>query len=108
MVCCGVLCIETAALSLSHNRLNATLPTELGRCTNLEYMGVDSNDLTGTLPTEFGQLTKMEALVLSENRIDGSIPDQVCSLQQDHLLERLDADFCRDIFDRECLQRNCF
>jgi hypothetical protein len=43
-------------LDLYMNALTGTIPTEIGRCSNLVTLFLDHNRLNGTLPTELGKL----------------------------------------------------
>jgi hypothetical protein len=53
------------------------LPTQIGRLTSLESIGLVGARLTGTLPTEFGLLTKLTNVDLLLNDLSGTIPTEM-------------------------------
>ena len=58
-----------------------TIPTEIGYLSNtIQYIKIESNDLSGTLPSELGHASKLKILNLANNRISGSIPSEIASL----------------------------
>lgn len=77
------------ALGLSSSStLTGTLPTEIGLLTLLDHLNLYSNPgLNGTIPTEFGNLKKLEFLKLCYTDLSGSIPKELGTL--DHLMEVL-------------------
>jgi Leucine-rich repeat (LRR) protein len=46
-------------LGLSRNLLTGTIPTELGKLTNLRMLSLSGNQLTGTIPSELGKLNNL-------------------------------------------------
>ncbi len=64
-------------LSLNHNQLTGSIPTELGHLTNLSYLSLNYNQLTGSIPTELGHLTNLSYLSLNHNQLTGSIPTEL-------------------------------
>ena len=71
------------SVTLDRNQFNgtATIPTQLGELSTLEYLSMYSSNLVGTIPSELGQLTQVTTLELQDNVFDGSIPEEVCRLQ---------------------------
>jgi len=53
--------------------LTSTIPTEIGRLTNLIFVDLDYNKLTGSIPTELYALTDLETLDLNDNLLTGNI-----------------------------------
>ena len=50
-------------LGLYGSGIRGTLPTEIGRLTNLEYLIFAQTSISGTMPTEIGLLNQMTYLV---------------------------------------------
>ena len=71
---------RVTGLSLFHNDLNGTLPSELGTLTNLQYLLLSRNQLTGEIPTELGSLTNLQDLRLFYNQLTGEIPTELGTL----------------------------
>ena len=46
-------------LSLDSNFFTGSIPSEMGRLTNLTLLDLEGNLLRGTIPTEIGLLTKL-------------------------------------------------
>ena len=67
-------------LDLSGNGLSGTLPSELGRLTNLEYLYLFTNQLSGSLPSSLGNLTNLKELDLRYNQLSGSLPSSLGNL----------------------------
>ncbi len=67
------------------NQLSGSLPPELGDLSNLQQIKLYNNDLSGSIPPELGQLSKLSWLSLYNNDLTGSIPPELgdlSSLQQ--------------------------
>ena len=67
-------------ISFFKNKLQGTIPDELGLLTALTYLHLRSNELTGTLPSQLGQLTALTYLEFWSNRLTGTIPTQLGKL----------------------------
>jgi len=75
----NVVCNDAGLLQILHlnkNNLKGTLPAmELQHLSNqLLILDVDNNYLTGTIPSELGRLTNLQKLLLSNNNFEGAIP----------------------------------
>lgn len=73
----GVTCTDGEVTELrlgSYNSLDGTLPTQLGKLTELTYFDLGANSLDGTLLTQFGKLTALTELMLNTNSLDGTLP----------------------------------
>lgn len=65
----------------SNNRLNGTLPPEIGNLLDLEYLKIHNNaDLVGNIPPEFGNLTKLVDVFLYYNNLSGNLPKEIGNL----------------------------
>jgi Leucine rich repeat/Leucine Rich repeat len=67
-------------LVLPGNRLTGSLPSQIGQLSNLKIFDVLINAWTGSLPTQIGQLTNLTILDVSYNALTGSLPTQVGQL----------------------------
>ena len=69
---------RVAKLEFYGSNLGGSLPTELGKLTNLTDLDLAYNQLTGSLPTTWGTTThplpKLQKLRLGENQLRGSLP----------------------------------
>lgn len=62
-------------LDIGNNKLKGTLPTWIGRSlTELIVLSLTSNRLQGSIPSEICQLSRIQTLDLSLNNITGVIP----------------------------------
>ena len=73
-------------IDLGGNQLSGSIPSELGKLIQLQYLNLASNQLTGSIPHELGDLVRLERLILRNNQLSGSIPPELGDLVQ---LERL-------------------
>ncbi len=70
---------DSSARILDLSGLGLTsLPTEIGKLTNLAHLNLGNNQLT-SLPPEIGQLTRLERLWLSNNQLT-SLPKEIGNL----------------------------
>ena len=67
-------------LYLFENKLNGTIPTELGLLSNLEWLDLFKSQLTGTIPSELGLLSNLISLSLDSNQFTGTVPTILASL----------------------------
>jgi len=79
---------NTTDLILSNNNLK-TLPSEMGRMTNVVVLKIDHNLLEGSLIGEIRQLSKLQLLDVSYNNMTG-MPAEIGQLGQ---LETLDYSY---------------
>ena len=71
---------RVTGLSLRQRRLSGTIPTELGKLTELSSLDLNGNRLTGEIPADLGRLSKLAALHLHDNRLQGRIPPELGQL----------------------------
>ncbi|KAG7964606.1 hypothetical protein I3843_09G178800 [Carya illinoinensis] len=68
-------------LFLSQNKINGSIPPEIGMLKDLTYLSLTSNMLVGPIPSTIGHLTNLESLFLTDNKINGSIPPEIGMLK---------------------------
>ena len=64
-------------LHMTANKIAGTIPEEIFKLTNLEFLFLNFNMLTGTLSTSIGLLTNLYQIYLFNNDLDGSIPTEI-------------------------------
>ena len=62
------------------NRLDGTLPPELGNLPNLQNLSIHWTEISGSIPPELGKLFNLKGLDLSGNSLNGSIPSTLGNL----------------------------
>ncbi|XP_019177273.1 PREDICTED: systemin receptor SR160 [Ipomoea nil] len=67
-------------LDLSYNKLEGSIPKELGSMYYLFILNLGHNDLSGTIPPELGGLKTLAILDMSHNHLSGTIPQSLTSL----------------------------
>uniref|UniRef100_A0A6N2M4K5 non-specific serine/threonine protein kinase n=1 Tax=Salix viminalis TaxID=40686 RepID=A0A6N2M4K5_SALVM len=65
------------SILLSNNRINGTIPPEVGRLKDLHVLDLSRNNITGTIPDSFSQMENLEILDFSSNNLYGSIPSSL-------------------------------
>ncbi|CAB9512276.1 Leucine Rich Repeat [Seminavis robusta] len=65
-----------ATLSLNGFQLNAPLPSELALLTNLAYLTLQGNSISGTLPEELSKMSQLEFFNIQSNKLEGKILEQ--------------------------------
>ncbi len=61
-------------LELRNNGLAGSLPSELGRLEQLDWLDLSQNVLMGPIPNAFRNLLNLRVLWLSRNKLSGSVP----------------------------------
>ena len=69
-----------SGIDLSKNKLNGSIPSELGNLTKVRALNLSHNDLIGQIPATFSNLVQIESLDLSFNMLSGRIPPQLNQL----------------------------
>ncbi|XP_037483213.1 receptor kinase-like protein Xa21 [Triticum dicoccoides] len=79
----GLLSISTLSksLDLSYNKLNGSIPSEVGSLINLDSLNISNNQLSGDIPHAVGACLHLESLRLEVNFLRGSIPESLMSLR---------------------------
>ncbi|MDH3569169.1 MAG: hypothetical protein OER89_03175 [Gemmatimonadota bacterium] len=78
----GVGCFDGSVteLGLNGNKLNGSIPSELGDLSNLYYLGLGDNQLSGPIPAELGNLSNLVYTHLFSNQLSGPIPAELGNL----------------------------
>jgi Leucine-rich repeat (LRR) protein len=71
---------HVTVISMDSNRLNGSIPPELGNLGNLEELWLSANQLSGSIPPELGNLSNLLDLFLYDNQLSGSIPPELGNL----------------------------
>ena len=71
------LLTELREINLNNNGLTGTLPLEITNLSGLAILSLDRNELRGNLVTEFGELTSLTDLSLMDNQLSGIIPTEL-------------------------------
>jgi hypothetical protein len=109
---CGPEPCAKENLILNGNRLQGSIPQNIGNCTQLEAIMIQGNQFTGTVPSTIGRLTSLgtsprrrvvnckaffcpincslskmstEVFNLHDNKIGGAMPQEVCDLRNETL-----------------------
>jgi len=64
-------------IGLVDNRLDGSIPPELGNATTLVELRLAYNRLIGPIPASFGRLHSLERLHLNNNQLGGEIPAEI-------------------------------
>jgi hypothetical protein len=72
---------HVTAISLSNNRLNGSIPAELGNLSYMTILYLNKNQLlSGSIPPELGNLSNLRTLALEQGQLSGSIPKELGKL----------------------------
>lgn len=72
---------ELQEVSLSHNLVTGAIPDQIGRLSRLKTVDFSSNAMNGSLPISLSNLSSLQVLNLENNGLDGQIPDAFEKLQ---------------------------
>jgi Leucine-rich repeat (LRR) protein len=65
---------------MHNNKINGTIPREIGNLINLQSLNLSSNALTGPIPSEFSKLVNLKALQLERNSFATDFPAPITKL----------------------------
>ena len=85
-------------LVLQSGGLTGSIPSELGRVSNLQQLDLRDNNLTGQIPIELGSLSGLQELWLAGNQLTGCIPTELRGMSENDLAS-VDLPFCDDLRD---------
>lgn len=75
--------LETGYLDLAFLPSEGSIPSELGLCTQLQFLNLAGSFLTGTLPSELGNLSELRTLILYGNQeMSGTVPPEYAKLSK--------------------------
>ncbi|CAN1755048.1 Leucine-rich repeat receptor protein kinase EMS1 [Linum perenne] len=67
-------------LVLNDNRISGSIPKEIGNLSALSLLNLNSNHLEGSIPVEIGKCGSLTMLDLGGNMLDGEIPSSLANL----------------------------
>jgi Leucine-rich repeat (LRR) protein len=70
-----------------YNKLEGSLPLELGELSELTFLKGDYNQLGGSLPPGLGALSRLRYMILGYNQFVGEIPESLGDLTELYDLE---------------------
>ena len=59
----------------------SSIPSEIGNCGSLQYLGLTFSNLGGTIPPELFNATSLKWIHLSNNYLEGTIPPTIGKLK---------------------------
>ena len=66
---------------ISSCQFEGTISTNIGLCTNMEWLLLYDNNLSGTIPSEVALMTNLARFDVSGNNLMGTMPDEICQLR---------------------------
>jgi hypothetical protein len=80
--------------------VHGSIPSDVGRLSVLDWLGLSANQFTGTLPSELGQLGFVQAVYVGANRLHGTLPTEMAHMRSLAELKVLDNErFCGPLPD---------
>ena len=73
---------QLTRLYLQDNKLTGSIPSELGGLSNLTRLNLYHNSLSGSIPPELGNLSELRLFYLNNNKLSGSIPTELGDLSK--------------------------
>jgi Leucine-rich repeat (LRR) protein len=84
-------------LDLHQNFLNGTLPESLGHLTQLQYLILNDNYLSSTIPLSFRNLTHLDTVLINANSFTGNVNNTLCLPGRNY--STMTADCQQDVTD---------
>ena len=86
----GIICVDgnLSEINLSGNKLDGSIPGEIGLLSTLRVLDLRNNFISGPIPPEIGNLSNLRTLLLDGNtHLNGSIPPEIGNLSNlEHLI----------------------
>ena len=79
--CTFVLHLFFLPLVKDYNEFTGTIPSQIGKLTNLKHLLLKKNKLQGQIPAEMAQLTQLQVLLLDDNDLSGTT-NAICAGQE--------------------------
>ena len=73
---------RVTGMNLQQNQLKGTIPSSIGRLSELDTFWLPWNQLRGSIPSSIGNLRKMDDLDLRFNQLTGTIPSSLGNLDK--------------------------
>ena len=73
-------CEELEWIDLSRNRFFGTISSEIGNLRELKIIKVNENIISGSIPSTMFKATTLQTLMLQSNKLTGSIPTEIGTL----------------------------
>jgi len=70
-------CVHLKSIYMAFNGIGGSIPTTVGKLSNLEELYLFQNQLVGSLPSEMGELVSCQILGLGNNHFDGTLPTEM-------------------------------
>ncbi|KAJ1401340.1 Serine-threonine/tyrosine-protein kinase, catalytic domain [Sesbania bispinosa] len=99
-------CSQLEILQLQSNHLQANIPSQipesLSKLSNLTELSLSSNQLTGEIPVDLSQIAGLKYLNLSNNNLEGEIPEMLGSRFNDPSVFAMNQRLCGKPLHKEC------
>ncbi|KAK4260982.1 hypothetical protein QN277_004038 [Acacia crassicarpa] len=79
-------CSALTLIDLNSNNLVGSIPSSIGKLQNLESLSLNTNQFTGKIPLEIGNCISLKSLILFDNQLSGFIPPEIGKLSKLEIL----------------------
>ena len=83
--------------TISNNRINGSIPEDLGNLTAIVELDLSGNLISGEIPGTIGEIKNLSFLSLKKNKLQGSIPDAIGNVSGISYLDFSDNNFTGQI-----------
>ncbi|KAK9190159.1 hypothetical protein WN943_018761 [Citrus x changshan-huyou] len=70
-------CSKLWELDLGNNLLSGSIPSEINKLQELNYLNLSHNSINGKIPSQLREIPRIRTMDLSMNNLSGSIPESV-------------------------------